>query len=87
MMHDGLNSMARMYSGAVSDFFAQAVISFMARRVLSLVKSKLTGLAQVGERSKAVFSEMMESLQSSDTSDVLRLAQARAAASGPWPET
>jgi hypothetical protein len=28
-MNDGLNSLARMYSGAVSDFFAQAVISFM----------------------------------------------------------
>ena len=30
-MNDGLNSLARMYSGAVSDFFAQAVISFMVR--------------------------------------------------------
>lgn len=29
MLHDGVNSLSRMFYGAVSDFFAQAVISFM----------------------------------------------------------
>lgn len=29
MMHDGVNSLTRMFSGAVSDYFTQAVISYM----------------------------------------------------------
>ena len=62
--HDGLNSLARMYSGAVSDFFSQAVISFL-----------------LGQRNLSVFSEFLETLQSSEASSLIRLSRVRTAAS------
>lgn len=62
--HDGLNSLARMYSGAVSDFFSQAVISFL-----------------LGHRNLSVFSEFLETLQSSEASSLIRLSRVRTAAS------
>lgn len=37
MINDGLNSLARMYSSAFSDFFAQAVISYtLGQRSLAI---------------------------------------------------